>query len=63
MFAIFIYICKFIKNKGNKIMVLIYMLLIVLLFGVLLVPYLLQVHEKQEEQKRNWLNEQKKGKK
>tara|TARA_R100001530_G_C4288141_1_gene147300 strand:- start:240 stop:431 length:192 start_codon:yes stop_codon:yes gene_type:complete len=60
MFAIFIYICKFIKNKGNKIMVLIYMLLIVLLFGVLLVPYLLQVHEKQEEQKRNWINEQNK---
>ena len=41
-------------------MVLIYMLLIVLLFGVLLVPYLLQVYEKQDEQNKKWLEEQSK---
>ena len=41
-------------------MIVIYILLIILLFGVVLVPFLLRVYEKQEQQKRNWINEQNK---
>ena len=62
MFALYIYLCKFLKNikKKGLIMLLIIILSLVLVGICLFVPYYLMIEEQIEDQRKKWLEEQEK---